>query len=82
MQVLALTWGLLSIAAVGLAFLPCFGSLNWVVIPFAGLGFLLSVFAFMGGDDENRGGSAAGMACCGLAALFGIFRLVLGGGIF
>jgi hypothetical protein len=82
MQVLSLIWGILSIAAVALAFLPCVGALNWVVIPFAGLGFLISVFAFVGSSGEERGGSAAGMACCGLAALFGIFRLVLGGGIF
>ena len=81
MQTLSLVWGILSIIGMGVAFVPCFGSLNWINIPFAGVGLIISAVAFASGSKGNKSGSIAGLICCGIAVLFGLIRLSAGGGL-
>lgn len=81
MQTLSLIWGILSIVGMGIAFFPCLGSLNWMNIPFSGVGLIVSIIALARKKEEKKGGSIAGIICCGIAILFGIIRLVAGGGL-
>ena len=81
MQVLSLIWGILAVCGMLIGFVPCFGALNWLNIPFAGLGIIISAIALGTSGDEPKGGSIAGLICCGFAVLIGLFRLVIGGGV-
>ena len=81
MQTLSLVWGILSVVGMGVAFFPWLGSLNWINIPFSGIGLIVSIVALARKVDEKKGGSIAGIVCCGIAVLFGIIRLIAGGGV-
>lgn len=81
MQVLSLLWGILAIVGMVVGFFPCLGSLNWLNIPFAGVGIIVSGLALAAGDSSKSSG-VAGLVCCIVALFFGIIRLALGGGIF
>ncbi len=81
MQGFALFWGICAVIGMLVGFFPCLGSLNWLSIPFAGLGFIVSVIAYARADEGNRGSAVAGILCCAFAAIAGLFRLMLGGGI-
>jgi hypothetical protein len=81
MQTLSLVWGVLAIIGMFIAFLPCLGALNWINIPFAGVGFIVSVITLATSKEASKGGAIAGTICCAVAALFGLIRLVLGGGL-
>jgi hypothetical protein len=82
MQILSMVWGILAIVGMIVGFFPCLGSLNWINIPFAGIGLIVSVTALATTKEENKGGSIAGIVCCAIAIVFGIIRLIAGGGIF
>jgi len=83
MQPFALAWGMTSLLLMVIGFVPCLGWLNWFNIPFSGLGILVSIFTLATENrDGNNGGATAGIIGCGIALLFGLIRLVLGGGIF
>ena len=81
MQVLSLAWGILAICGMFVAFFPCLGSLNWVNIPFAFVGLVISIVALVTTKEAGKGMSTAGIICCGIAVLFGLIRLIGGGGI-
>lgn len=81
MQVFSLIWGILAIIGFGIAFLPCLGSLNWLNIPFAGIGLIISVIAYSKGDEHNKNKARAGIICCAIAVVAGALRLIIGGGI-
>lgn len=83
MQIASLVLGLLSIIGMMIAFIPCFGSLNWLNIPFAVLGFIISIIAYTRNTLplENKGYSKAGLILCSVAVVFGFLRLILGGGV-
>ena len=80
MGMIAVVWGILSLAGMGVAFVPCLGWLNWVNIPFAVVGLIISLVA--AARPESRGGGSAGAVMNGIAIGFGVIRLLLGGGIF
>jgi len=62
--------------------LPCIGALNWLNIPFAMVGILISIIALATGrPQESKGGAIAGLICSSLAVVVGIIRLILGGGV-
>lgn len=82
MQILSLVWGILSVVGMLVGFFPCLGALNWLNIPFAGIGLIISIVALVTTKQGGKGGSIAGVMCCGIAILFGLIRLALGGGIF
>lgn len=79
MGVLAIIWGILSLIGMVIAFLPCLGSLNWLNIPFSVVGLVMSLLATTKVETQRQG--AAGAVMCGIAAVVGVFRLILGGGI-
>ena len=82
LRVLSLAWGILSILGMLVAFVPCFGWLNWAVIPFATVGLVISGLAYVGATQDRRGSSIIGLITCSTAVVFGIMRLMVGGGIF
>lgn len=81
MQVLSLVWGILGIVGMVVGFIPCLGALNWLNIPFAGVGVIVSAIALATAGDQPKGGSIAGLVCCVVAVFFGIIRLVVGQGV-
>lgn len=84
MQIASLILGILSLIGMFIAFIPCLGFLNWFNIPFAVIGFIISLIAFTQKTypvQEDKGYSRAGLILCTLAIVFGFFRLILGGGL-
>ena len=81
MQTLSLIWGILAIVGMIVAFFPCLGSLNWLNIPFAGIGIIISGIALGTAGEAPKSGCIAGLVCCLIAVLFGFIRLVMGGGV-
>jgi thiamine transporter ThiT len=71
MKTIGLILGIMAALGMLLAFIPLLGWLNWVNIPFAMVGFIISAL----------GKSRPGLLLSGAAILFGLLRLMLGGGI-
>lgn len=82
MQVLSLAWGVLALLGFMIAFIPCLGALNWLNIPFAVVGLVLSIIAFATGAPGRRTLSLVGIILCIIAILIGSKRLILGGFVF
>jgi len=81
MGCLALVWGILAVVGMIIGFVPLLGALNWINIPFAGVGLIICIIALAVGKGNKRP-AIGGLIGCGTALLFGLFRLVIGGGIF
>lgn len=81
MSVLSLIWGILAVCGMAIAFIPCLGSLNWLNIPFSVVGLIISVIALATSPEGKKGGAIGGLVLCAIATMFGIIRLVAGGGI-
>ena len=81
MKVASFVLGILAIGGMFLGLIPFLGWLNWFVIPFAGIGLLISIIA-VATYQENRGMSIAGLVLCSIALFISIPRLIIGGGIF
>ncbi len=81
MQVLSLVWGILAVLGMVVAFIPCLGSLNWINIPFAFAGLIISIIALVTSRDARKGTAVAGLVLCAIAVLLGGIRLIAGGGI-
>ncbi len=81
MQILSLVWGVLAFIGMVVGFIPCLGALNWLVIPFAAVGLLISVIAFAGARAGNNNAAGAGIVLNAIALVIGTLRLMLGGGI-
>ncbi len=79
MQVVGLIIGIMSIIGMFIFFLPFLGALNWLNIPFALLGFIISLLSVI--RAKNRGIGIAGMALCIVAIVVGVGRLQIGCGI-
>ena len=82
MKTASLVFGIISLALMLVGFLPCFGALNWINIPFAGIGLVISIVALVQNKEgEPNGKAIGGIVMCGVAMLFGLIRLILGGGL-
>jgi len=81
MKTASLVMGILSIFGMLIGFIPCLGALNWINIPFSVIGLIISIIAYTTVDDKPKTNAKAGIIMCGIAMLFGIIRLALGGGI-
>lgn len=82
MQIICFAWGILSILGVIIAFFPCLGSLNWIVIPFSFIGLLISYFTFKGvKPGEPYRASKVAIYMNAVAVLIGLIRLAIGGGV-
>lgn len=80
LSILSLVWGVLAILGMVVGFIPCFGSINYLNIPFAVFGLLFGVLALA--LSVNKEYAVAGCVLCAVAILLGAIRLVLGFGIF
>jgi len=81
MLTLALVWGIMAIVGMIVAFFPCLGSLNWVNIPFSGIGLVISIVAVVTAKVEKKGAGIAGIILCAIAVVLGLIRLIVGGGV-
>jgi hypothetical protein len=81
MQIVCLLWGLLASFGMMIAMIPFLGILNWLNIPFAFLGLLISSVTLGVSNGKPCRGSAAGMALCTTAIGLGMVRLYLGCGL-
>lgn len=81
MSILALIWGILAILGLMVAFIPCLGSLNWLNIPFSGVGLIIGILAVSKEPPGQKGMATVGIVLCGLGVALGVVRLLLGGGI-
>lgn len=80
MQLVSLVMGILAILGLLVGLIPCLGALNWLNIPFAVVGLIISIVA----AGNRRGGNSmalAGVVLCSIAIVVGMLRLMLGGGI-
>jgi len=81
MGLIGLLWGLLSLLLTMLAFIPLLGWGNWLTIPFAVVGLVISGIAYAITSPARRGRATAGLWLIIIAILIGLMRLSLGGGI-
>lgn len=81
MQILSLVWGILAFLGMIVGFIPCLGALNWLNIPFAGIGVILSLVAVAGAKNGSKGAAIAGLVANVIAVVIGVVRLTIGGGI-
>lgn len=71
MKTIGRLFGILALIGMVLGMIPLLGWLNWINIPLAILGLLLSII----------GKSKGGIIICVVAIFFGLIRLIMGGGI-
>jgi len=81
MSTASLVFGILSIIGMVIAFFPCLGSLNWLNIPFSVIGLVIGIIALNQPQKEQRGNAIAGIVLCTIAIIFGLLRLIVGGGV-
>ena len=81
MQTLALIWGILAAVGMVVGFFPCLGALNWLNIPFAIIGLILSIVAMNQAPPEKKGSATTGVVLCAISVVVGSLRLLMGGGI-
>lgn len=81
MQIISLTWGILALLGMFIGLIPCIGALNWLNIPFAVAGLIVSIVAHTSAPPWNRTSSLTGIILCAIAIFVGFKRLVWGGGI-
>ena len=78
MQMLALVWGILAIIGFVVGFIPCLGALNWINIPFAVVGCLVSIYAINSTPQGERGMVAVALILNLIAVIIGFLRLKAG----
>jgi hypothetical protein len=72
--------GIFSILGMLIGLLPLIGWLNWLVIPFAGTGLIISIVSVA---VARRGGiGVVGIILCTIGLFISIPRLIIGGGFF
>lgn len=81
MQIVSLVWGIIALIGFFIGLIPCFGSLNWLNVPFAAVGLIISIVAYSS-NNENRSPATIGIIFNSIAIAFGIIRLIIGFGIF
>ena len=81
MKTASLIMGILSICGMLFGFIPCLGAFNWINIPFAIIGLIVSVVAYTREDGKPKGNAKIGIFLCAIAVVFGLLRLILGGGM-
>jgi len=81
MGTISAIWGILAFLGMFVGLVPCLGALNWLNIPFALVGLLVSAIAAGQSGGSSKSGAILGLVGCGAAAVIGIIRLIMGGGI-
>ncbi|MCU7494874.1 MAG: hypothetical protein HF314_17425 [Ignavibacteria bacterium] len=82
MQVISFAWGIVAILGFIVGLFPCLGAFNWVNIPFAFIGLIVSYITRKNAKpgEPNRP-ATFGMYLCLVAVFLGAIRLILGFGI-
>jgi uncharacterized membrane protein len=78
---LSLVWGILALLGFLFGFIPCLGWWNWLNIPFAVIGLVISIIAHSQAPPDKKNLALTGIVLCAIAAFIGFFRLKAGGGI-
>lgn len=81
MGLIGLLWGIGSMLWMLLAFIPLLGWANWFMIPFAGVGLVISGLGYAVTSPQQRGRARVGLWLNAIAILLGVVRLHLGGGL-
>lgn len=81
MHIVSLVWGIVAVLGMLVGSMPLFGALNWLNIPFAGVGAIVSGVALSRSPANNRTMVITGLVCCVIAMMLGSVRLVLGLGV-
>ena len=81
MSLISVIFGILSLIGLFIAVIPCLGWLNWLNIPFAIMGAIISAIALVKAERGQEGMALMGLVLCAIAIVAGGFRLVLGGGV-
>ena len=79
MSIIGLLWGIVAFILMLVGLIPFLGWLNWLIIPFAAVGLILSAVGYM---RRRSPAGLAGIILGGVVILVGIARLSLGGGFF
>jgi len=82
MQTASLTLGILALMGMIFGFFPCIGWFNWLNIPFAVVGLIVSIVAQADDMTANKNNSLMGIIFCTIAIIFGSIRLIIGAGFF
>lgn len=82
MQILSLIWGIIALGGFLFGLIPCLGWFNWLNIPFAVLGLILSIVAKTQARPGEGGLATAGIVLNAIAVLIGFLRLQAGFGLF
>lgn len=80
LSIFSLVWGVLAILGMAVGIIPCFGSLNYLNIPFAVFGLFFSIVVIVLSSKKEL--AVAGSLLCAAAIFIGAIRLVIGFGIF
>jgi hypothetical protein len=80
MQIISLVWGIIALIGMLIGLIPCLGSLNWINIPFAVVGLIISMTAYSS-REPYKTPSMLGVIFCSVAVAFGIMRLIAGCGV-
>ena len=80
LSIFSLVWGILAIIGMAVGIIPCFGSLNYLNIPFAVFGLLFSILVAVLSSTKEL--AVVGSVLCAIAIFIGAIRLVMGFGIF
>ncbi|MDE0400936.1 MAG: hypothetical protein OXL96_24345 [Candidatus Poribacteria bacterium] len=80
LSIFSLVWGVLAILGMAVGIIPCFGSLNYLNIPFAVFGLFFSIVVIVLSSKKEL--AVAGSLLCAVAIFIGAIRLVIGFGVF
>lgn len=81
MGLISVIWGIFAMLFMCLALIPLLGWLNWLVIPFAGIGAILGGIAMSATAREKNGRAKTGLILNAIVIVVAAIRLSMGGGI-
>jgi hypothetical protein len=77
LQWVVLAWGIISFTVMGIALMPLMGMLNWINIPFSGIGVLIGLVTIFTARPR-KWPSIVGTVLCSFALLAGSIRVIFG----
>ncbi len=80
LELLSFGWGVVSTVGMAVAIVPFMGWLNWVIIPFAVAGLIISIVASII-SKRAKWFSRIGVILCAIAIIIGALRLIAGRGL-
>ncbi len=80
MGLISLLWGSVAMLLMFLALIPFLGWLNWLVIPFAGVGAIIAAIGIILRGEKSRR-AKAGLLLNAVVIVIAAIRLSIGGGV-